>query len=181
MLLTWMQEKKEDVMLFATANSIDSLPPELLRAGRIDATFYVDLPDEVQRKEIFKIHLRKAVGASFPNGRDPEMFNEHLPELMRLCDNFTGAEIEVWIKEAITRAYNVGHADIQVEDLRGAINEVTPIYRLQGDEIRASRNKARERGTKLAAGSWDRPTSAVPSQAPVARMVSVDNTDTPPN
>jgi SpoVK/Ycf46/Vps4 family AAA+-type ATPase len=180
MLLTWMQEKKEDVMLFATANSIDSLPPELLRAGRIDATFYVDLPDAEQRTEIFKIHLRKSVGASFPNGRNPEMFNEHLPELMRISENFTGAEIEVWISEAITRAYNAGHADIQIEDLRGAVNEVTPIFRLQYDEIKESRRKARERGTKLAAGSWERTASTVPSQGPIARRVSVD-TDAPAN
>jgi len=180
MLLTWMQEKKEDVMLFATANSIDSLPPELLRAGRIDATFYVDLPDAEQRTEIFKIHLRKSVGASFPNGRNPEMFNEHLPELMRISENFTGAEIEVWISEAVTRAYNAGHADVQIEDLRGAVNEVTPIFRLQYDEIKESRRKARERGTKLAAGSWERTASAVPSQGPIARRVSVD-TDAPAN
>lgn len=150
MLLTWMAEKKEDVMLFATANDIDSLPPELLRAGRIDATFYVDLPDVGQREEIFKIHLKKSKGEAFPEGRDPEMFNAHLPELMQLCENFTGAEIEVWIQEATARAFNAGHADIQVEDLRAAINEVTPIYRLQSASILANREKAKARGTKNA-------------------------------
>lgn len=143
MLLTWMQEKKKDVFLVATANSIDNLPPELLRAGRIDATFYVDLPDAVQREEIFKIHLRKA-------GRDPNMFNSNMQALMTLSNGFTGAEIEVWINEAVTRAFSQGHSNIEFGDLTEAIKEVTPIYKLQRDEIDANREKAKKRGTKWA-------------------------------
>lgn len=154
MLLTWMAEKKEDVMLIATANSIDSLPPELLRAGRIDATFYVDLPDATQREEILKIHLKKAKGEGFPNGRNPDSFNDHMPELMRLCENYSGAEIEVWVHEAVCRAFSLGHDDIQIDDLREAIKEVTPIFRLQGAEILAQRDKAQRRGTKNASGDW---------------------------
>ena len=150
MLLTWMSEKQEDVLLVATANSIDSLPPELTRPGRIDAIFYVDLPDDVQRTEIFKIHLKKSKGSRFPNGRNPEMFNDHLPELMTICDHWTGAEIEVWIKEALLKAYYLGHADIQIEDLREASKEITPIYRLQSAQIMADREKATRNGMKNA-------------------------------
>ena len=66
--LTWLQEKTAPVFVVATANSIDQLPPELLRRGRLDETFFVDLPDASERREIFEIHLNK-------RGRDPMCFD----------------------------------------------------------------------------------------------------------
>jgi SpoVK/Ycf46/Vps4 family AAA+-type ATPase len=166
MLLTWMQEKKEDVLLFATANSTASLPPELLRAGRIDATFFVDLPDVDQRAEIFKIHLRKAK-------RNPNMFDANLDELMQLSNNFTGAELEVWVAEAITRAFSLGHSDIQIEDLREAVKEVTPIYRLQADQINKSRQEAAADGVKNA--SRVKVTAPVTTaRTPAARVINAE-------
>jgi SpoVK/Ycf46/Vps4 family AAA+-type ATPase len=85
-LLTWMQEHREPVFLVATANNIEALPPELLRKGRFDEIFFVDLPGEEARAEIFAIHLRK-------RGRDPGSFD--LGKLLAgASDGFSGAEIE---------------------------------------------------------------------------------------
>jgi ATP-dependent 26S proteasome regulatory subunit len=153
MLLTWLQERKSDVFLVATANSVESLPPELLRAGRIDAIFYVDLPDVVQRAEILKIHLRKA-------GRDPNMFDKNMTELVTLCAGYSGAEIEVWVKEAMVRAFSLDHKDLTLEDLKAAISDVTPISVLMGPDIERTRNWAKSRKTKMASIDHSRPAEA---------------------
>ena len=84
-LLTWMAERKEKVFLVATANDIASLPPELLRKGRFDEIFFVDLPKPETRAAIFEIHLKK-------RGQDPSKFD--LPALATAADGFSGAEIE---------------------------------------------------------------------------------------
>ena len=84
-LLTWMAEKNQKVFIVATANNIDSLPPELIRKGRLDEIFFVDLPNQTTRKEIFKIHLQK---------REIED-NEIDIEILSLeTDGFSGSEIE---------------------------------------------------------------------------------------
>lgn len=141
--LTWLQEKKADVFLVATANSVESLPPELLRPGRIDVTFWVDLPDEVQRREIFEIHLKK-------RGRDPEMFKKDICEIMEVCNGFSGAEIEVWIKEALAKAWHRKNKDLQKQDLLDTAREMTPISRLMENDINRARQWAKNRGTKNA-------------------------------
>jgi SpoVK/Ycf46/Vps4 family AAA+-type ATPase len=90
-LLTWMQEHQSHVFLVATANDIEALPPELLRKGRFDEIFFVDLPTQGVREVIFRIHLKK-------RGYQPELF-----DIARLADNskgFSGAEIEQAIVSA---------------------------------------------------------------------------------
>jgi SpoVK/Ycf46/Vps4 family AAA+-type ATPase len=84
-LLTWMQEHPAPVFIVATANDIDALPPELLRKGRFDEIFFVDLPDPEVRREILAIHLRK-------RQRDPAAFD--LDALAAAADGFSGAELE---------------------------------------------------------------------------------------
>jgi SpoVK/Ycf46/Vps4 family AAA+-type ATPase len=145
-----MQEKTADVFLVATANSVSSLPPELLRAGRIDAIFWVDLPDAVQREKILKIHLKKV-------GRDPEMFKDKMSDLMRVTEGFTGAEIEVWIQEALVRSRSQKHADLTEEDLLETVKEITPVSKLMKADIDAAREWARNRGTKMASISHEAP------------------------
>jgi SpoVK/Ycf46/Vps4 family AAA+-type ATPase len=142
-LLTWMQERTSDVFLVATANSVESLPPELLRAGRIDAIFWVDLPDMVQREEIIKIHLKK-------RGRNPNMFGGKITELVKVSEGFTGAEIEVWIMESLVRAFSQKHKDLQLDDLLATVLEITPISKLMETDIQNARNWAKNRGTKMA-------------------------------
>ncbi len=99
-LLTWLQEKKETVFVVATANQLDILPPELLRKGRFDEIFFVDLPDGAERREIFEIHLRAR------NQHDHESFD--MDELVRATDGFSGAEIEQTIVSSIYRALHAG-------------------------------------------------------------------------
>src|SRR5207253_8709465 len=79
--LTWLSEKTAPVFVIATANDISHLPPELLRKGRLDEIFFVDLPNEAERLAVFAIHLAK-------RGRRPEMFD--LAALARHSDGFSG-------------------------------------------------------------------------------------------
>ncbi|MHA1684244.1 MAG: AAA family ATPase [Promethearchaeota archaeon] len=95
--LTWMQEKHKPVFIIATANDVTSLPPELLRKGRFDEIFFVDLPSESERREIFKIHLKK-------RNRNPD--NYLLDEMVFHSENFSGSEIESAIISAMYDAYD---------------------------------------------------------------------------
>jgi SpoVK/Ycf46/Vps4 family AAA+-type ATPase len=96
-LLTWMQEHEHPVFLIATANDIESLPPELLRKGRFDEIFFVDLPNLEARHAIFRIHLKK-------RGRDPKSFD--IAGLCEAADGFSGAEIEQAIVSAMYNAFS---------------------------------------------------------------------------
>lgn len=169
MLLTWLNEHKSEVMLVATANSVQSLPPELLRAGRIDKIFWVDLPDAVQRAEIFKIHLKKI-------GRKADLFDKDMNQLVTVSTGFSGAEIEVWIKEALIKAFSSKHKELTLQDLLDTVGEITPISRLMATEIKQSREWLQGRGCKNASivrntpaettGTGKRKISAQPSTDP---------------
>lgn len=108
--LTWMQEKTKPVFLIATANDVTALPPELLRKGRFDDVFFIDLPDARERKDIFEIHLRK-------RRREPGKFKPKL--LAEATDGFSGAEIEQVVVGALNHAFDAGreltHADLKAE------------------------------------------------------------------
>jgi SpoVK/Ycf46/Vps4 family AAA+-type ATPase len=93
-LLTWLSEKRSPVFVVATSNDISKLPPELIRKGRLDELFFVDLPDEKTREIIFKIHLEK---------RELDANNFDLAELSLVAEGFTGAEIEQAIVSAVYR------------------------------------------------------------------------------
>lgn len=93
--LTWLQEKQQDVFVVATANDLSSLPPELLRKGRFDEIFFVDLPDDAEREAIWKIHLglRKQDSTTFDLGK-----------IVSASDGFSGSEIEQAVVAALYRA-----------------------------------------------------------------------------
>ena len=95
-LLTWMQDHKASVFVIATANDIEALPPELLRKGRFDEIFFVDLPKQDTRKKIFEIHLSK-------RRRDPKQFN--LDALAEASEGYSGAEIEQAVLSALHEAF----------------------------------------------------------------------------
>ncbi len=98
-LLTWMQDHEAPVFIVATANDIEALPPELLRKGRFDEIFFVDLPDESVRAEIFAIHLRR-------RGRDASAFD--VASLARASEGFSGAEIEQAVLGGLHAAFSAG-------------------------------------------------------------------------
>lgn len=133
--LTWMQEHEEPVFLVATANNIDALPPELLRKGRFDEIFFVDLPDTSVRRQIFEIHLAK-------RDRDPEVFD--IQELAKAAQGFSGAEIE----QAIIAALHTAFADSKLLDtdrILAALNESPPLSVTAAERIQRLRSWAKGR------------------------------------
>jgi hypothetical protein len=134
-LLTWLQEKTAPVYVVATSNDIQALPPELLRAGRFDDIFFVDLPNREERREIWLIHLIEA-------RRDPKAYD--LEALANLSDGFTGAEIETTVGDALYSAFDAGR-DLTDEDLRVAIEGRVPLKQTMGEQIQALREWARRR------------------------------------
>src|SRR5690606_16718182 len=97
--ISWMQEKTAPVFVVATANDVTQLPPELLRKGRWDELFFVDLPTAAERQKIWELQIRK-------RGRDPAVFN--LSELVEMSDGYTGAEIEQAFIDALYAAFALG-------------------------------------------------------------------------
>ncbi|HXK56626.1 MAG TPA: AAA family ATPase [Gammaproteobacteria bacterium] len=134
-LLTWMAERRQKVFLVATANDIESLPPELLRKGRFDEIFFVDLPGASVREKIFEIHLRK-------RGQDPGAFDLH--QLADAADGFTGAEIEQSIVSALYASHYRNDA-LSITHLLSALRETQPLSVIMREKIAALRNWARER------------------------------------
>lgn len=116
-ILTWMQEKETPVYVVATANSITSLPQELLRKGRFDEIFFVDLPNEGERKEIIDIKIKQ-------RGRDIKKFNTC--EISKRCEGFTGAEIEEAFISAMFEAYSDNGREIEDADIILAMENIKP-------------------------------------------------------
>lgn len=137
-ILTWMQEKTSPVFVVATANNINLLPPELLRKGRFDEIFFVDLPTAKERENIFSIHLVK-------KGQDPAKFPMEL--LGKRSEGFNGAEIEECIKEAMFEAYveNPDNPVLMASHIIDAINQTVPLSTTMKEQISSLRNWAATR------------------------------------
>lgn len=133
--LTWMQEKTKPVFVVATANNISQLPPELLRKGRVDEIFFVDLPTEKEREEIIKIHLKR-------KNRKPEKFD--IKQLAKISKGFSGAELEEAIKEAMFQAYDKAE-DLITEDIKQAIEKTFPLAKTMSEVIENMRKWAKSR------------------------------------
>jgi len=154
-LLTWLQEKTAPVFVVATANRVDLLPPELLRKGRFDEIFFVDLPSEAERRDIFRIHVAR-------RGRQPDAFD--LGELARLAEGFSGAEIEQAVISALYDAFAEGR-DLSQAHLRRAVEETFPLSTTVREDIARLRDWARTR-TRPASPPLD-----LAGAAPAARPV----------
>lgn len=133
--LTWLQEKKQDVFVVATANDLSSLPPELLRKGRFDEIFFVDLPDDAERETIWKIHLslRKQDSKKFDVGK-----------IVSASDGFSGSEIEQAVVAALYRALHQKTpltTDLLVEELTHTV----PLSVTRREDIDALRQTAEGR------------------------------------
>ena len=123
-VLTWMQEKEKPVFIVATSNDITKLPPELIMKGRFDEIFFVDLPNDKEREEIFKIHLLKR--------RKDLIFD--LTELIQLSDGFSGAEIEEVIESSLFDAFENNH-DLQLADIIKNLKETVPLSKTMKEKI----------------------------------------------
>lgn len=145
--LTWMQEKTSPLFVIATANDISSLPPELLRKGRFDEIFFVDLPLEEERRAILDIHLKK-------RGRDPARLTIDLDDLARTASGFSGAELEQIIVSALFTAYSAG-TDLTTDILRRAIQETYPLAQTMREPIARMREWAEHRARYASAQRRD--------------------------
>jgi SpoVK/Ycf46/Vps4 family AAA+-type ATPase len=142
-LLHAMQDRMDGVTIIATSNDISALPPEFIR--RFNDVFFVDLPGPDERWEIFDIHLRK-------RGRDIEKFQKYRQAMLDASEDYTGAEIEKAIKDAIAAAFYAGHKDVNHKDIVTALNETKPISKTMKKKIDNIRNKAK--GNYRYASSW---------------------------
>jgi len=133
--LVWLSEKRSPVFVVATANDVSRLPPELLRRGRFDDLFFVDLPSQEERREIFSIHLAR-------RGRDPLQFP--LEELAAEAERLSGAEIEQVVATALYTAFAESR-DLGENDLANAIQETVPLYDTYEERIKELRDWARHR------------------------------------
>ena len=134
-LLTWLQEKTKPVFVVATANRIEHLPPELLRKGRFDEIFFVDLPSDRERSDIFAIQLGKRgrAAANFP-----------LPELAKATAEFSGAEIEQVVVSGLYDAFADG-VELEPRHLLAAIHETRPLAVTMSEDVARLREWANQR------------------------------------
>ena len=165
-LLTWMQEKRDPVFVVATANRIDMLPPELLRKGRFDEIFFVDLPTNDVREEILSIHLSK-------KKRDPKDYN--LADLAERSVGFSGAELEEAVHEGLFDAFAEGR-ELATEHIAHALDKTFPLSRTMREQIVSLRQWAKVRARLANSQSPEPlPQEAIESAAPRLRQEATRN------
>lgn len=143
--ITWLQEKSSPVFVIATANDVSALPPELLRKGRFDEIFFVDLPSEEERAKIFEIHLRR-------KNRDPSKFN--MEPIVKATQGFSGSEIEQAIISALFDAYELGEGhDIDTDALLRSVREIIPLSYTAKEKIDYLREWAKSRARTASAAT----------------------------
>ena len=143
--ITWLQDKTAPCFVVATANDVTALPPELLRKGRFDEIFFVDLPSATERAEIFAIHLKK-------RKRDPSQFN--LVALADATPGYSGAEIEQAVVSALYDAFDLGR-DVTTEDILEVTEQSVPLSQTMRERIDILREWASSRA---------RPASSAPPE-----------------
>jgi SpoVK/Ycf46/Vps4 family AAA+-type ATPase len=134
-LLTWMQDRESGVFLAATSNNISALPPEMLRKGRFDEIFFVDLPNVEVRSALFALHLKK-------RGRDVAGFD--LPNLAAASEGFSGAEIEQAIVSGLYTAF-AQKQQLSTDILLGEIHGTQPLSVTRAEDVQAIREWAKTR------------------------------------
>jgi SpoVK/Ycf46/Vps4 family AAA+-type ATPase len=133
--ITWLQEKTSAVFVIATANDVSLLPPELLRKGRFDEIFFVDLPSQAERKDIARIHIEK-------KNRNPENFD--LEKIVSTTQGFSGSEIEQAVISALYDAFD-DKRDIDTETIVHSCQEIIPLSYTMKEGIDAMREWAKAR------------------------------------
>lgn len=141
-ILSWMQERQGQAFVIATANDVEGLPPELLRKGRFDELWFVDLPNILEREAI----LRAALKA---HGR--EKLPLDLFTVAAGCDGFTGAELAALVPDALYAAFGDGGRELTLEDLEQASEQVVPLSKTASEKIEKLRKWGRERARNASA------------------------------
>ncbi|MDR1180086.1 MAG: AAA family ATPase [Spirochaetales bacterium] len=149
--LTWLQEKTSPVFVVATSNNVSQLPPELLRKGRFDEIFYVDLPSKEEREQIFGIHLEK-------RGRGANSFD--LCAAAAKTAGFSGSEIEEVVVCALYDAFDQGR-ELTQQHIMAAAQAIIPLSQTMEEQIRAIREWAKLRARRASSIRWEEESSAV--------------------
>ena len=142
--ITWLSEKATPVFVVATANNIDCIPPEILRKGRFDEMFFLNLPTREEREAIFEVHLRKY--------RPDAVTNFQLPLLGQLSKDFSGAEIEAIVIESMRLGFNENR-EFNNEDVLISIQNLVPLARTKSKEIDLLKDWA-ESGNVISASKY---------------------------
>ena len=135
--LYWLQEARSRVFVVATANDVSKLPPELLRRGRFDELFFVDLPTPAERKDIIDIYVKRGLKQSLA----PDLANE----LMEMSEGFAGSDLESAVREVVKEAYLFGDDRISDDLFRRSFQNVVPLSKTSPEQIEAIRAWGRER------------------------------------
>ncbi len=143
--LSWMQDRKAPVFVAATCNNVTVLPPELIRKGRFDELFFVDLPNQTERKQIFAIQLQK-------RKRNPANFDLH--RVAMAAQGFSGAEIDAAVQTALYAAYSQ-KMEITTEHLLNALKATVPLSTTRAEEIETLRAWARNRAVPASPSDAD--------------------------
>ena len=133
--LSWMSEKSSPVFVVATANDVSQLPPEMLRKGRWDELFFVDLPNQAEREAIWEIQIGK-------HGRDPRDFD--VVQLAKATEGLTGSEIENVFIEALYLAFDEENEPTDL-DIARVLTEFVPLSKLMAEQISSLRQWAKGR------------------------------------
>jgi SpoVK/Ycf46/Vps4 family AAA+-type ATPase len=135
--LYWLQEARSRVFVVATANDVSKLPPELLRRGRFDELFFVDLPSPEERREIISIYVERGLK------RLPD--NQLLQELVELSDGFAGSDIESAVREVVKTAFLDGDTAVSPDLFKRSFTNVVPLSKTSPEQIENIRTWGRER------------------------------------
>jgi SpoVK/Ycf46/Vps4 family AAA+-type ATPase len=156
--LYWLQEARSRVFVVATANDVSRLPPELLRRGRFDELFFVDLPSAEERREIIQIYVRR--------GLQRDIDEALMQELLELSEGFAGADIESAVREVVKEACLHGDAAVHDDLFRSSFQNLVPLSKTSPEQIESIRAWGRERavpasGQPIGGASPSRPRRAV--------------------
>jgi AAA+ superfamily predicted ATPase len=162
-ILTWMSEKTVPCFVVATANDVSRLPPELLRKGRFDEIFFLDLPTAEERHDIFRVHLRK-------KRRDPRAFD--LERLARESESYTGAELEQALEDAMAQGFSDGRREFTTDDIAVALRALVPLSRSQREQVEALRSWLREGRARSA--SFQEVREAQKQFVPIAPLAPIE-------
>jgi len=136
--LTWMQEKKKPVFIAATANDIDRLPPEMIRKGRFDEVFFVDLPNQTEREEVFRIHLEM---------RGKKASDVSIQGLAKSAAGYTGAEIEQALVTAMFEAF-AAKRELEISDIYRSLGNMVPLSVTMKEQITKTKRWADNRAVR---------------------------------
>lgn len=162
--LTWMQEKSTPVFVIATANDVQSLPPEFLRKGRFDEIFFVDLPDPVERDEIWRLQMIKHIGNA-PAHASFTPDDQLVADLVDATQDFSGAEIEEAVIASLFDAFAQKRA-IRGADLRLAVERTVPLSITQREAVAAMRSWAGRRAVSASLQTALREPDVAPGPVP---------------